>query len=76
MVYFLYGGLPTITFTCETCLRIRPVTYLDGKGAYMIGNKRYVIKDENADCADCAAKLREDDDKKRQQIRYETLEEL
>ncbi len=63
-----------ITFTCEVCLKIRPVACLDGIAAYMIGNKRYVIKREAQDCADCERRLRADDDLKREQIRYETIE--
>jgi len=63
-----------ITFTCPDCFKIRPVTCIDGKATYMIGNRRYIIKDEEQDCAICAERLRADDNKKREQIRYETIE--
>lgn len=63
-----------LVFTCEVCLKLYNVTCLDGKAAYMISNKRYVIKDEKQDCAECEKKLREDDSLKREQIRQQTVQ--
>lgn len=62
-----------LTFTCNTCLKIREVVCLDGKATYMIENKRYIIKDENQDCNDCFERLRADDNLKREQIRMESI---